>query len=229
MPPKTRTKSGGIEPDVLFPEIPKFLPSSQLPTIKSVIGVLRHLTSGGKSQVKHDDAVREVAKQVYAKWFHDTVYCITMPGVVKKLTKLWKTFREGKRRLNEGEGKAVQEYKVMAAQADQLFDIGTSSSQQEEKCKEDWGVAMSPAEKAYYLDQQTERKMECNKGVDPVWFCSMMRRERMRERQEQYRAERDQQFLFKDLNSITEMLSKEGVVMSASDISVDVTPSKVRE
>ena len=69
--------------------------------------------------------------------------------------------------------------------------------------------------------------MECDKGVDPVWFYSMMRRERMRDRQEQYRAERDQQFLFKDLNSITEMLSKEGVVMSASDISVDVTPSKV--
>ena len=62
--------------------------------------------------------------------------------------------------------------------------------------------------KAYYLDKQTERKMECDKGVDPVWFYSMMRRERMRDRQEQYRAERDQQFLFKDLNSITEMLSK---------------------
>ena len=227
MPPKTRTKSGGIEPDVVFPAIPKFLPSSQLPTLKSVIGVLRHLTSGGKSNVKHDDAVKEVTKQVYAKWFHDTVYCISFRGIEKKVTKLWKTFKEGKKRLNEnnGVGKAVEEYKVIAAQADHLFDIGTSSKEQEEKCKEDWGVKMSAVEKAYYL----ERKMECDKGVDPVWFCSMMRRERMREREEQYRLERDQQFLFKDLNSITEMLSKEGVIMSASDMSVDVTPSKVGE
>ena len=51
MPPKTRVKSGGIEPDVLFP---KFVSSSQLPTVKSVIGVMRHLTA---AKVAHDGAV----------------------------------------------------------------------------------------------------------------------------------------------------------------------------
>ena len=54
MPPNTRVKSGGIEPDVLFPSMPKFVSSSQLPTVKSVIGVMRHLTV---AKVVHDEAV----------------------------------------------------------------------------------------------------------------------------------------------------------------------------
>ena len=64
---------------------------------------------------------------------------------------MWKTFKEGKKRLNEGVGNAVEENNAMATQADQLFDIGTSSKEQEEKCKEDWGVTMSPAEKGLLL------------------------------------------------------------------------------
>ena len=63
MPPKTRAKSGGIEPDVLFPSVPKVVPSSQLPTVKSVIGVMRHLTA---AKVAHDKAVREASKLLYA-------------------------------------------------------------------------------------------------------------------------------------------------------------------
>ena len=54
MPPKTRAKSGGIEPDVLFLSVPEFISSSQLPTVKSVIGVMRHLTA---AKVAHDEAV----------------------------------------------------------------------------------------------------------------------------------------------------------------------------
>ena len=54
MPPKTRAKYGGIEPDVLFPSVPKFVSSTQLPTVKSVIGVMRHLTA---AKVTHDKAV----------------------------------------------------------------------------------------------------------------------------------------------------------------------------
>ena len=54
MPPKTGVKAGGIEPDVLFPSLPKFVSSSQLPTVKSVIGVMRHLTA---AKVVHDEGV----------------------------------------------------------------------------------------------------------------------------------------------------------------------------
>ena len=54
MPLKTRAKYGGIEPDNLFLSVPKFVSSSQLPTVKSVIGVMRHLTA---AKVTRDEAV----------------------------------------------------------------------------------------------------------------------------------------------------------------------------
>ena len=54
MPLKTRAKSGGIEPDVLFLSVPEFISSSQLPTVESVIGVMRHLIA---AKVAHDEAV----------------------------------------------------------------------------------------------------------------------------------------------------------------------------
>lgn len=79
--PKTRANSGGIDPDVLFPPVPIFVPRSQLPTLKSVIGVLRHTTA---AKIPHDKAVREVSKLVFAKWFHDTVYCIPVRSVERR-------------------------------------------------------------------------------------------------------------------------------------------------
>ena len=89
MPPKTRKQSGGIDPGVVFPTMEKFTPLSQLPTIKSVIGVLQSLTAGGGIQTSHKVAVREVGKLVLAKWYHDTVYCVPLNGVVRKVEKLW--------------------------------------------------------------------------------------------------------------------------------------------
>ena len=92
MPPKTRKQSGDINPDVVFPLLDKFQHPTMLPTIKSVIGVLQSKTAGGKAQTSHDDAVREVAKLVFSKWFHDTVYCIALHAVVKRIRKIWEIF-----------------------------------------------------------------------------------------------------------------------------------------
>ena len=110
MPPKTRKSSGGMDLNVLFPEIENFLHPTKLPVIKSVIGVMRHLMAGGKARMSVKEASREVAKRVYAKWFHDTIYCISLNAVMDRLEKMWLTFKEGKRRFNEGrlDGKAVQ-------------------------------------------------------------------------------------------------------------------------
>ena len=62
MPPKaigTRSSGDvGVHPDVLFPAIPDLQPTTQLPTVKTVIGILRHLTI---KRVSHNDAVREVS------------------------------------------------------------------------------------------------------------------------------------------------------------------------
>jgi hypothetical protein len=79
---------------------------------------------------------------------------------------------------------------------------------------------MSDMEYKYYEDQKTERKMLCSKGVDPVWYHSTMRAQRLRERQEEYRRERDQQFQYKTLDNVTDILVEAGEVpssMSSSD------------
>ena len=43
----------------------------------------------------------------------------------------------------------------------------------------------------YLEDQKSERKMECDKAIDPVWYAAMMRKQQMLECKEQYRKERD--------------------------------------
>ena len=102
MPPKTRKSSGGIDPNVLFPPLEDFQHPTKLPVHKSVLGVMRHLMAGGKAQMTVNEATREVAKRVYAKWFHDTVYCISLSSIVYRLEKLWKTFKEGSKRFSAG-------------------------------------------------------------------------------------------------------------------------------
>ena len=72
---------------------------------------------------------------------------------------------------------------------------------------------MTPMEYAYYEDQKTDRKMECSKGVDPVWYHAMMRRQRLRERLEEYKEQREKQFEYQSLDKITELLNEDGVIV----------------
>ena len=67
--PQTRHKSGGIDPAVVFPDLSNFSPPTKLPTNRSVVGVLQNVIKGSKgaNQISTKDAVREVAKRVYAK------------------------------------------------------------------------------------------------------------------------------------------------------------------
>ena len=89
--PKTRKSSGKVlDPDIVFPSMESFSHKGKLPTIKSVIGVLRYMTM---KKVEHRQAVTEVVKLVYSKWYHDTVFCITLRSMEHKLTEMWKDFR----------------------------------------------------------------------------------------------------------------------------------------
>ena len=61
-------------------------------------------------------AVREVAKQVYAKYFHDTVFCVSVSTIERRVEKLRKTFSVGRMRYGESgkeESKPVKEYKEL--------------------------------------------------------------------------------------------------------------------
>ena len=117
MAAKTRHSSGTLlDPEIVFPMMEKFLHKGKLPTLKSVLWVLRHFTGGGKKNIEHKTVVTEVVKLVYSKWYHDTVYCLSFRSMERKLSDLWKDFREGKKRLSDARGynnKAVQKYTEM--------------------------------------------------------------------------------------------------------------------
>ena len=233
--PKTRRESGDINPDVEFPVLAKFQHPTKLPTYKSVIGVLQFLTSGGKQQVKHVDAVREVSKLLITKWYHDTVYCLHLETVRDRMVKMWEVFREGRRRFREGRktGSAIDAYKALVEKKDSLYDIGYQTAKTEalkqacvDRCEQEWGVKMSNKEHEYYEDQKSERRQECDHGVDPVWYYAMMRQERLKRRQEEYRQQQQEQFAFKDLDTIEKILTEEMGSVSSTDTSPD-TPAKL--
>ena len=235
MPPKTRRESGDINPDVEFPVLDRFQHPTKLPTYKSVIGVLQSLTAGGKQQVKHEDAVREVTKQVYSKWYHDTVFCLHIETVRDRMVKMWDIFREGRRRFREGRktGSAIDAYKALVAKKDSLYDIGYEAARTEAlkqacvaRCKDEWGVTMSNKEYEYYEDQKSERRLECDHGVDPVWYVATMRKERLKRRLEEYREQQQEQFAFKDLDTIEKILTEEMGTLSSTDTTPD-TPAKL--
>ena len=97
---KSRRLSGEpvLDADLDFPVSKTFQPPTQLPTYKSVLGRLRFLSSGGKRNMSSMDAAREVSKEIYCKYFHDSVYCSSFETIVYKVNNLWETYRKGKTR-----------------------------------------------------------------------------------------------------------------------------------
>ena len=83
-----------LDPDVVFPVLKKFKYPTKLPTKKSVICSLRFYTENKFSQ---EEAIQEVSKRVCAKWYHDTVYCVSIRSIRRRMKKIWYGFREGKR------------------------------------------------------------------------------------------------------------------------------------
>ena len=59
-----------------------------------------------------NQAVDEVAKAVYCKYYHDNVCCITIRGISKKIRKEYDVMLKGKYGLSRGrEGKDVEQLK----------------------------------------------------------------------------------------------------------------------
>ena len=124
----------------------------------------------------------------------------------------------------EGRGdnfKAVVRYKELVEIADGLWDVFAQDPKRRTECVKQWGVSMSESEHRYYEDQKGPRLMECDKGVDPVWYAAMMKKQGAKEIEEQYREERDNLFAFKDLDTISNMVNLEAVVVTDIDTSVE--------
>ena len=166
----------------------------------------------------------EVSKLVYTKWWHDTVYCISFSATVKRVTKLWGEYKEGLKRLRAGRenSAAVKRYKEIVAEKDHLFDIFAHEKEMRDRCEVEWGVKMSPAEKAYYEDQKGERKQICDRAVDPVWYTAMMRKQRLKERDAVAKKEMQERMQFRSLEEIEEALQEDGVMLEESPQKSDV-------
>ena len=72
---KCRRLSGepALEEDLHLPPLTKFNPPEKLPSTASVIGRMRMLSGGGKSNMSREMAVKEVTKEVDAKYYLDTI------------------------------------------------------------------------------------------------------------------------------------------------------------
>ena len=110
----TTRSSGSSHPDILkFPANPSFVPSTQLPTYKSVIGMFRYRMEGIGREETVEMVAREVAKHVYAKWYYDTVYCLSLSTIIRRVRDLWTIVTAAKKRWKRG-GPAVDEYMEVA-------------------------------------------------------------------------------------------------------------------
>ena len=213
-PPRTTRASGPLlDPDVVFPEVEKI--SSQLPDLKTVIGLVKSLLKKGNGWKTEKEVFVEVAKLVYTKWWHDTVYCIAISSVVKRVTKLWGELKEGVKRWRAGRSgsAAVKRYTQIVEERDTLFDIFAHEKERRDQCLLEWGVKMSPAEISYYEDQKGERKQTCDRAVDPVWYTAMMKKQRLKERSEAARKEMQEIMQFKSLEDIEELLQADGSLL----------------
>ena len=110
----------------------------------------------------------------------------------------------------------MKDYKKLFDTKHDLFDVYAEDDTRQKACEEEWGVKMTDVDFQYYQDQKTDHKMTCERGVDPVWYETIMRAQRLRGREEKYRSERDQQFQYKSIDKIRELLIQSGEITDSS-------------
>ena len=70
--------------------------------------------------------------------------------------------------------------------------------------------------------------MECGRGVDPMSHQALMRKQRDREKLEEYRKKRDSQFQYKYIQDIEEMLTEDGSFCYSSEEEGPPTKMKLK-
>ena len=151
---RSRRLSGELvlELEINFPMCEKMEPSKKLPTNKSVFGKMRSLCERGQGRGNtRSDAASEVAKEVYCKHYHDTVCCLSVRQIQRKIEAGYEVLMTGKKRLNQGREASpdVRKMKEMILKKDSLFEVFLDPIKDKEKirgCEEKWGVKMSGAE-----------------------------------------------------------------------------------
>ena len=201
-----------------FPLLAKFDPPDMLPTYGSVLGVMRSLCGGGKNQMSNGDAAVETAKLVMCKYYHDTIYCHSQSTITKHLKDVWRIYKEGGRYARAGRMnlKVAQEFEELIKKRDTLFDMSTDDPTRKKLLEMEWGVKMGMKEKLYLDDQRGPRLMACDSGVDPTFYRVFMAQQRQREREEEYRERREEEFRGKSIEQIEQYLRDQGEILTTS-------------
>ena len=232
---KSRRLSGEevLDIDSSFPMCERFQPPGKLPTLRSVLGRMRLICRVGKGLERPPGlkvAADKVAKEVFCKYYHDNICCLTIGGISYRIKQEYEALKKGEHRLSQGreEHKEVIQLKEQLLRKDQIFPAFLDPDKEGDKdkikkCEEDWGVKMAEMEYKYLQDQRSERKMECDNGVDPVWFRAVMRRHRMRERLDlEYVRQRREDYRWKNLKQIDDFMESTGELpISSSEASVE--------
>ena len=95
---------------------------------------------------------------IYAKWYHDSIPCMSMSTLVKRLGSLLMAvvddYKRYQQQLKAGKGelKVMAEYKSLVFKKDELFDIfprKTNGEEDRERIKQveqNWGIKMGKME-----------------------------------------------------------------------------------
>ena len=226
-PSKPATRSAAPVADLdfdlneAFPQMKMFHPGNKLPTIASVVGMIRHYKSLSKGlkgkQMTGKVALREVAKILEAKWYHDSLPCIDFEALVKRLDGLYTTVLNGSRDMRRAVNRTTTtKYKELVGDKDKLYDIFETDKEKRKDKELEWGVSMGKMEMIYLEDMRGDRKMECGGSVDPVWYRAVMKKQREKEKSDANKEEMANQFLFKPLSAIEEILNTEGDLVKRS-------------
>ena len=186
---KSLTRSVEIKsPDMVFPALLGFTQPTKLPLTRDVIGVLRGIQEDPSKCRPIAEVCWSVADMIYSKYHHDTVYCISIQRIAKKLDNDWKIFKDCRKRVFGGRtsGKEVQKCIGLANKADKLYEVAAVTTDRKEKCKKEWGVEMGVNEKNHLLDQRTSRLQECDNGVDTLWWSLNQRKLKQVARKDQW-------------------------------------------
>ena len=79
---------------------------------------------------------------MYCKWWHDTVYCISLEGIIYRVKCLYKQFYDGWKRLKAERETSVAavKYKEFMDNKNKLFDIYPDDLKREKHFEGGWGV-----------------------------------------------------------------------------------------
>ena len=166
---KLRSAESIYDVDVyeLCPEIQNFN-KHKLPTIKEVIGLVRHRQSVSKVG-SYDTALRQVAEELRIHWISHNVYPITKKSVVTRLQKTFNCFRKLSRTdISKRKDTWLEDYEDFKATAGKLFDIFNEDESQRKKLEDQYGVPMMDDEYDYLQSMRSDRKAEC-RGKDSKW------------------------------------------------------------